>query len=131
MRWNAIIVGALAALACACGSDGGAKPANSDQVVAAWKAADLGDVELKPLEKHPLGKGDCQQGTVKGVETTLCVYEDEAAARAAQAAGLKYVGEKTGSALASGPMLLVVADRNDADPEGRTINTLTKSFLGR
>ena len=131
MRWIAMIVCAAAALAGACGSDSNAKPTNSEQVIAAWKAADLGDVELKPLNEHALGKGDCQQGQVKGIETTLCVYEDEAAARAAQKAGLKYVGEKTGSALASGKMLLVVADRKEADPEGRTINKLTKTFLGR
>ena len=131
MRWNLMIVCAAAALASACGGDSTAKPTNTEQVIAAWKAADLGDVDLKPMEKPPLGKGDCQQGKVKGIETTLCVYEDEAAARAAQKAGLKYVGEKTGAALASGAMLLVVADRGDSDPEGRTINTLTKTFLGR
>jgi len=42
----------------------------------------------------------------------------------AQSAGRALVGETTGAAIASGRLLLVVADRRSADPNGRRINEM-------
>ncbi len=122
----------LAALTVACGDeDKPATAATADAVLAAWTEAGFDVAALQPLEKHDLGKADCRRGPIGGVETTLCVYENEGAASVARSAGLARVGDATGAALVRGRMMLVVADRDKADPEGKTINKMTRIFLGR
>jgi len=70
-------------------------------------------------------------GTVSGIDVVLCGYADAKAAQAAEAAGVAAVGETTGTSLSRDTLLLVVADRRKADPAGRTINQITKTFLGK
>jgi hypothetical protein len=68
---------------------------------------------------------------VGGVELTLCEYDDESRAKKHEAAGLDLVGEATGSSLAQGKLLLVVADRGNVDKDGKRIDTITRTFRGR
>ena len=124
-----IAIATLLALA-ACGDDA-SRSASPADTIAAWRSAGLTPAAFAPLTGEP-GLGDtCVRGTVDGVDTTLCRYADDAAARAARPAGLAAIGETTGAALIAGPVLLVVADRQHVDPSGRTINRITRTFQGR
>jgi hypothetical protein len=69
---------------------------------------------------------DCQSGTVGGVDVLLCVYPTPAEAKAAEDAGLGWVGAATGFSQAKGTVLIATADRRKTDPSGRTINQLSK-----
>ena len=120
MRTRALIV--IACLfAFACGKD-----KSMSQMMQAWKAAGL---EPSPFEKadSKLG-GKCQAGTVNGVDTMLCEFKDASAAKEAEQRGLELVGDTTGASLSKGRMLLVVADRKNADPNGKHIQQITKTF---
>jgi hypothetical protein len=57
-----------------------------------------------------------------------CSFASDKEAKEAEAKGLAWVGEATGTALASGKQLLAVVDRRAADPSGRTINAVSKAF---
>lgn len=115
-----------------CGSDSAAAaPEKADDVLESWKSAGLEVGEHALMPKHELGEARCVRGEVSKIETTLCTYPSDEAANQAQAAGLTVVGSTTGAALARGKLLLVVSDRKDADKDGKTINSLTKTFLGR
>lgn len=98
------------------------------ELIDAWKQAGLTPTVFMPAELEALRPGVCKQGKIDAVETIFCSYTDAAAARAAQPAGLAQVGEATGLALTAGPRLLIVADRDNIDPAGRTINTITTAF---
>jgi len=123
----------IAVIACAvgCGDEAPPPAKTAGEVLARWQESGLEVTGLQPLEEHDLGKATCRHGPVAGVETTLCLYETEGAAAVATSAGLAMVGNTTGAALVRGRMLLVVADRGKTDPDGKTINRLTKIFLGR
>lgn len=72
---------------------------------------------------------DCQQGKIEGIDAAICQFSDDAAAKAAEQTSLGWVGEAhAGTAVASGRTLLVLADRTQADPEGRRIDEITKKF---
>lgn len=121
-----------AGLAAACGSDSAkAAPDNAEAVFGAWTKAGLEVSEHAPLEKHDLGDARCVSGQVAKVETVVCTYASAEAATKARDAGLQRVGQHTGASLARGTLLLIVTDRGKADPDGKTINVLTKTFLGR
>lgn len=112
-------IGAIALVAC----DKGPKGASSrDGVVAAWKKGGLEPSELKPA-KTDVGK-DCAQGTVNKLDVLVCTFANDADAKAAEDAGLKWVGDTTGASKALNEMLIVVADRKKADPNGKVINQL-------
>ncbi len=114
----------------AVGSRSGPAPGAAPAVLDTWKAAGLTVSAFTSADGKTLG-GDCQSGTVGGVDVTLCSYTDAAAAKQAEDRGLAAVGEATGVSLAQGPMLLVAADRHKADPSGRTINQVAKLFRGK
>lgn len=123
---------ALALVAGAC--EEGKTPAAAkgvDGVVAAWRSAGMTVTAFSPADGARYGKGECKAGQVNGVDAVLCSYKSPEEAKAAQPAALATVGETTGAALAEGSVLMVVADRRKADPEGRTINQATKVFRGR
>lgn len=122
-----ILIAAGASLV-ACGDSA----ASDAQVVAdTWKKAGIEVPPLETVAEHELGEASCLATRPAQIEATLCVYESDDAAAAARPAALAMVGEHTGAALTRGKMLLVVADRKAVDPEGRTINQLTRSFLGK
>jgi hypothetical protein len=115
-----------------CGSDSSTAAAEKpDDVIEAWRTAGLEVGEHAPLAEHVLGEAECVRGEVAKVETTVCSYATDDAAKQAQNAGLGMVGSTTGASLARGKLLLVVADRGSHDKDGKAINALTKSFLGR
>jgi hypothetical protein len=118
----------LVLLAAACGDDA---PRQESDVLAMWRAADLDVAKHEPLDAHALGEARCVRGAVSGIESTVCTYASEDAARAAREPGLQLVGETTGAALARGRVLLVVADRAKLDKDGKKIDAITKAFLGR
>lgn len=108
----------------ACGSDAPTGAAARDAAVAAWKAGSL-QVSALTAATVPMGK-DCQSGTVGAIDVVVCVYPTPAEAKAAEDAGLAWVGETTGAAQARGTLLIAAADRRKSDPSGRTINQLMK-----
>ena len=95
-----------------------------DAVVAAWTADKLAPSKLAPATVA-FAK-DCQSSTVAGVEVLLCSFATPADAKAAEDAGLGWVGAATGASQAHGAVLIVVADRKKADPNGKMINRLMK-----
>jgi hypothetical protein len=129
-RFIMIIFTLAAWTAAGCG-DEPAAPDKADDVLETWKSAGLEVGEHALLPKHELGDARCVRGEVGQIETTLCSYRSDEAATAAKVAGHELVGSTTGTALARGKLLLVVSDRTDAHKDGKTIHTLTKTFLGR
>lgn len=114
-----LIIG-VGALACDKGGAGGPR----ESVLEAWKQGGLTPSALTPATV-PVGK-DCQSGTVGAIDVLVCVYPSEADAKAAEEAGLAWVGDTTGAAQAKGSVLIAAADRRKSDPSGRTINQLMK-----
>ncbi len=120
---------ALALALAACGDDR-APATSADGVFATLTSAGLAPESVTDLDGATLGGGACKRGTVAKLEVTACTHPDAAAATKAQPRGLAAVGETTGVALARGPVLLVVADRAAADPSGKTIDKIARTFLG-
>jgi hypothetical protein len=110
------------------GGGGSASPGGESgpraAVIDAWKKGGLTPSPMTPATVA-VGK-DCQSGTVGAVDVLLCVYPSAAEAKAAQDAGLGWVGDVTGASQAYGAVLVVVADRRKSDPSGRTINQMMK-----
>lgn len=96
-------------------------------VVAKWAKAGLTVSAFTPDVSGALGK-DCSAGTVNSVDVELCRYPDAAAAVAAEAATYDWIGAATGTTLVAKEWRLIVVDRRNADPSGRTINVLMKAF---
>lgn len=111
----------VAAIAC---DKGGGGAGSRDAVIAAWKKGGLTPSAFTAATVT-VGK-DCQTGTVGAIDVLLCVYPTAAEATAAEEAGLAWVGDTTGSAQASGTVLIAISDRRKSDPSGRTINQLMK-----
>jgi hypothetical protein len=93
-------------------------------LIDAWKKAGLSPAGFAPA-KTPVGT-DCRSGTVGAIEVLVCVYPSAKEAKAAEDAGLTWVGDTTGAAQAHGSLLIAVADRKKSDPNGKTINQLMK-----
>jgi len=106
------------------GSAGTADAGPRGAVLDAWKKGGLSPSPLTPATVT-VGK-DCQSGTVGALDVLLCVYPSAAEAKAAEDAGLTWVGDTTGASQAAGKVLVVVADRRKGDPSGRTINQMMK-----
>lgn len=124
-----ILVAALVAFVPACSKGKQGKgPATAAAALAAWEAAGLQPSEFAAAPGDRLSGGKCKAGTIDGVDTTLCEFPSEDAAKKAEPAGLALVGDVTGASIAQGRLLLVVADRRNADPNGRRINQITKTF---
>jgi hypothetical protein len=109
-------------LVAACGKGGG--PDSRDALVDAWKKGGL-DASAFTAAQSPVGK-DCASGTVSKIEVLVCTFDTPDQAKAAQDAGLQWVGDTTGSSRAKGRFLIAVADRHKADPNGKTINQIFK-----
>ena len=118
----ALLALAAAALA-ACGKSD--KPAGPrDAVLAAWKADKLAPSAFAAAQVA-FG-ADCQSGTVEQIDVLLCNFATPAEAKAAEDAGLGWIGQVTGASQARGAALVVLADRKKSDPNGRMINRLMK-----
>ncbi|MBV8762663.1 MAG: hypothetical protein JO257_35585 [Deltaproteobacteria bacterium] len=97
-------------------------PTSRDGVIDAWKKGGLQPSAFTEA-KTDLGK-DCASGTVNKLDVMVCTYPSDKDAKAAEDAGLKWVGDTTGASRAQGDVLIVVADRKKADPNGKTINQI-------
>ena len=101
-----------------------------NQVVDAWKAADVGAVELSAAsDAEALADGDCLHGKVAGLYVDLCQYKDALAADSAREKGLEKIGANTGAALVRDRYVLVVADNDNVDVHGKVLNKVAKTFL--
>jgi hypothetical protein len=128
MRSAAVLL--VLAAACGKGDDknpnagptgGGAR----DAVVDAWKKGGLDVSELKPAQVA-VGK-DCATGTVAKLEVLVCTFASADEAKTAQDLGLQWVGDSpAGMSQAKGSLVIAVADRHKADPNGKTINQIFK-----
>jgi hypothetical protein len=121
MRTILLVIAAVALAACSKSGDKSATP--RDKVLEAWKAE-----KLEPsmaAAQVAFGK-DCQSGSVESIDVLLCNFASPAEAKAAEDAGLAWVGQATGASQARGAALIVLADRKKSDPNGRTINRLLK-----
>ena len=110
---------ALALAACHKANKG---PTSRDGVIDAWKKGGL-EPSAFTAAKTDIGK-DCASGTVNKLDVLVCTFATAQDAKAAEDAGLKWVGDTTGASRAQGETLIVVADRHKADPSGRTINQI-------
>lgn len=113
---------AIAVAACAACSKANKGPSSRDGVIAAWKKGGL-EPSAFTTAQTDIGK-DCASGTVNKLDVLVCTYPSEKDAKAAEDAGLKWVGDTTGASRAQGETLIVVADRKKADPNGKTINQI-------
>jgi len=105
----------------------GAKTESADHIVDHWKQAGLSSTTFSSTTTEKLAT-DCWAGSTSGIETTLCRYSEGAAAKNAEKSGLAVVGNVTGVSLANGNWLLVIADRNKSDPNGKVINKIANVF---
>ncbi len=119
---------ALGAAAGACDKDASKTGGSDDTAVAAWRKAGLEVSALTDVDAKPYSAQGCKGGTVSGVDVILCRYDTGEDAKAAEDPALATLSGVTGAALANGSRLLVVADRRKADPTGRTIDIVTKTF---
>src|SRR4051794_3219141 len=104
-RWILIAI----VCACACGKGKGGAAGGGDNLIEAWKKAGLTPSAFSAATTN-VGK-DCQSGTVNGVDVLVCNFASSDEAKAAQDAGLQWVGDTTGAAQAKGSLLIAVADR--------------------
>jgi hypothetical protein len=111
------------ALVAACGKGSGS-PSSRDALIEAWKQGGL-EPSAFTTAQSPVGK-DCATGTVGKVDVLVCTFATADEAKAAQDAGLQWVGETTGASQAKGAFVIAVADRRKADPNGKTINQIFK-----
>jgi hypothetical protein len=107
----------------ACGKGSGA-PSSRDALLEAWKQGGL-ETSAFTAATSPVGK-DCASGTVAKVDVLVCTFATADEAKAAQDAGLQWVGDTTGASQAKGVYVIAVADRRKADPNGKTINQIFK-----
>jgi hypothetical protein len=103
------------------------------QVVRAWREAELGVADVHALVGEAASKGadlggTCMAATVAEIPVVLCEHDSPEAAKAAEETGLDLVGAATGLSLSRGSLLLVAADRHEADPDGRRLNEIANAF---
>jgi hypothetical protein len=129
----AVAFGLLGALGSLGGCDsakqtGAAGARTDDAMVAGWRKAGLDVGKLVTTDAAPFQANACSGGVVGGIDVVLCSYGTAEDAKAAEDLGLATIGAATGASRAHGTRLLVVADRRKADPSGRTIETIMKTF---
>jgi hypothetical protein len=124
-------LGVIMVLALAACSKGGADEGAIPGAIAAWHKAGLETSTFAPIDGKALGDGRCQAGTIRGVATTVCEYPGAEEAKRAEAVGLDQIRDATGLALAEGKLLLVLADKERKDPNGKAINEIARTFRNR
>ena len=97
--------------------------------VSAFKGSGQTVSEFADTEPSGFGAKKCQTGTVDRLSVLLCEYASGDSAAAGQAAAETWGAETaTVVVLRRGSMLFAVADRDHADPDGKTISALSKVF---
>jgi hypothetical protein len=104
---------------------------NTNAVLDAWSSAGLQPQSFAAVAPPPYGAKYCERGTVSGVDTLVCEYEnDDAIAKGQQALRDEWskAGVQTAVAVRTKRTLLSAVDRERRDPNGKTINQLIQTF---
>jgi ABC-type phosphate transport system substrate-binding protein len=100
-------------------------------VLDAWRGAGLAPQAFAALNPPPYVATYCERGTVAGVEALVCEYADDGALDRGQQQ-LKDEHERngvhTGVTIRTKRTLLSIVDREQRDPNGKTINQLVQAF---
>lgn len=123
----AIATGALGSLGgCSGKSDGKLRLAGARS---ALEKADVKADAWKTTDATKLAAQKCEQAQPGGVDAILCEYGSAEAVALGKKAGDEWVGQAvTGVVLVNGNTVLALADRNRADPNGKTIHKLSQAF---
>lgn len=106
----------------------------AETITKAWTADGLDTANVASIEADPWAAGACYQGTVSGLDVLICEYgSDEALAQGEQRINATWDDESVPTAAVArtsqpSRTILAIADRNKADPNGRTIARLIKTF---
>jgi hypothetical protein len=102
-----------------------------DTILKAWQDEGLDSTTVENVDPAAWSAGACSRGSVSGLDVLLCEYDRDDGLTGGEG---KIMGEWNAESLATGAVvrssrtLLAVADRNKADPSGKTIARLIKSF---
>ena len=113
----------------------GTEGAEADASFAAPFTAAVAAAKLKaePLEKaaaRPYQAAECLRGGIERLDVLICRYEDAAAAQAGEQRLLQFAsGAVSGAARIQATLGLAIADRDKADPTGKTIQRLLTLFI--
>jgi hypothetical protein len=104
---------------------------HTDDVVNAWQKAGLNPAAFTPIDPGTYRAGYCSQGTLGGIDALICEYTDDDALDRAK----KLIhdmwnkeGVHTGVEVRTKRTLIAVADRNKADPNGKSIAKAVDTF---
>jgi hypothetical protein len=106
---------------------------HTDQVLSAFRSARLppdGFVATNPVPVHAVY---CEHGTVAGVDTTICEYQDDQTLdKGVQEikAGWARIDVHTGVVVRAKRTLLTLVDRERREPSGKTISQMVDVFRG-
>jgi hypothetical protein len=104
---------------------------HTDQALSAFRAAGLSPEGFVALRPAPEPAVFCERGRVKGVDTTICEYQDDVGLdRGVQQAkaGWARADVHTGVVVRAKYTLLTLADRERREPSGKTIRQMVKIF---
>lgn len=110
-------------------------PANDptlEQVNDSFTSAGLKLEPFSPADGARFSAQLCMAGRIEGVDAMLCQFAAPDGARAAKRTGEEWIGTApTGVTLERGRILLLLADRAQADPNGKSIHKITQAFQGK
>lgn len=103
-----------------------------EQVNEALSSAGLKLDPFTPADASRFSAQLCMAGRIEGIDAMLCQFAAPDGAHAAKRAGEDWIGTApTGVTLDRGRVLLLLADRGRADPNGRSIHKITQAFQGK
>jgi hypothetical protein len=104
---------------------------STDDVVDAWKSAGLNPGSFVAIDPMAYRAGYCSQGTLGGIDALICEYaDDDSLDRAKKTIQDMWnkEGIHTGVEVRTKRTLIAVADRQKADPNGKTIAKAVSTF---
>jgi hypothetical protein len=104
---------------------------HTDQALSAFRTAGLPPEGFVALHPPPAPAVFCEQGRVKGVDTTICEYQDDVGLdQGVQQikAGWARADVHTGVVVRAKYTLLTLVDRERREPSGKTITQMVKLF---
>lgn len=108
---------------------GCSKPPGVAAELAALQAAGHGAAGFADSDARPFSAKACRAGTLDRVAAVLCEYGSAEALSLGQQGAEAWIGEATtGVVLRRDLYLLALADRDRADPSGRAVSKLAKTF---
>jgi hypothetical protein len=85
--------------------------------------------EFKTADAKRYKAKECVEGEIEGLDILLCRFEDEKAAKNAEARLLRFTGKAlSGAVRYKDSTAMVVADNKKTDIKGKTINRLLTTF---